>query len=164
MRWINLILYQALWFALVICASRGVPGGAIAAAVVFVAWQVATGPKPAEETRRVLAALVLGTVVDGVPALLGWWHYASPSPALPAGGAPLWILALWACFATTIDRSLRVVRGRPWLAAALGAVGGPMAYLAAAHGWQAVVFTCSPAVYLAWLGVGWALALVVLAR
>jgi hypothetical protein len=164
MRIINFVGYQALWFALVIGASRGTTALPVIAACAFVAMQIPFGSDPMADVRRLIVAVAFGTLVDGVPSLLGWWHYASPSPALPTGGAPLWILALWASFATTIDRSLRVVQSRPWLGVLLGAIGGPLAYEAAARGWQAVVFTCPPALYLGWLGVNWAIAMALLAR
>jgi hypothetical protein len=43
------------------------------------------------------------------------------------------MVALWVLFATTFNASLRWLRGRPLLAMALGAVGGPLAYLAGAQ-------------------------------
>ncbi|UPG96611.1 DUF2878 domain-containing protein [Luteibacter aegosomatissinici] len=164
MRTLNFVGYQALWFALVIGAARGTTGLAITAAVLFIAIQIACGSERLSDLRRLIVALVLGTFVDGVPSLLGWWQYATPWPALPPGGAPLWILALWACFSTTISRSLQFVQGAPWLGALLGAVGGPLAYLAAAHGWQAVHFDVEPVIYIAWLAAAWAIAIPLLAR
>jgi hypothetical protein len=163
MRWFNFIGYQALWFALVVGAAHGAAGFATAAGGVFIVAQAALAERPLDDVRRVATALALGVLIDGIPAWLGWWHYASPSPSLPPGGAPLWILTLWACFAMTIDRSLSFVRARPLIGALLGAVGGPLAYLGAAHGWQAVTFTCPPALYLGWLGTAWALAVPALA-
>ncbi|QWT21534.1 DUF2878 domain-containing protein [Bacillus sp. NP157] len=163
MRWINFILYQALWFALVIGAAHGSTGLALVPAAAFVVWQAATANDPRQDLRRVALAVLAGLVVDGVPALLDWWSYASPAPALPPHGAPLWILALWACFATTIDRSLSFLQGRLWLAAALGAIGGPLAYLGAARGWQAVHLPPSTLLFVGWLAVGWGLAMPLLA-
>lgn len=163
MRWLNFIGYQALWFALVIGASRGYVALPVVAGAVFIAVQAALAKRPFDDARRVAMAIVLGMLIDGIPAWQGWWNYASPSPALPPGGAPLWIITLWACFATTIDRSLRFVRAKPWAGALLGAVGGPLAYLAAARGWQAVEFTCQPVLYLGWLGVAWGVAMPALA-
>ncbi|KJV34869.1 hypothetical protein VI08_09750 [Luteibacter yeojuensis] len=163
MRWLNFLGYQAVWFALVIGAAHGSTVPAMMAGVAFIAIQGVLDPRPWDDARRIALALALGMVIDGIPAWLGWWHYASPSPAVPPGGAPLWILTLWACFATTLDRSLSYVRPRPLIGALLGAVGGPLAYLGAARGWQAVTFTCPPALYLGWLGTAWALAIPALA-
>ena len=107
--------------------------------------------------RLLITALLIGAVVDGMAAATGWLRYASPSPACPPGGAPVWILMLWACFATTINRSLSVLRERRWLGALLGGLGAPMAYLAAARGWGAVQLSLWPGA--AWIAASWALAL-----
>lgn len=159
--WSNLLGYQLVWFLLVTGASSGNPWPALLAGTLFVAWQLGRSPRPHAELRLLAAAVALGMLVDGIAAITGWLHYASPSPALPPHGAPVWILMLWACFSTTINRSLAVVRGRPWLAALFGATGAPLAYLAAARGWHAV--SMSPVPGLLWIGVCWALALPLLA-
>ncbi|SEV92735.1 DUF2878 domain-containing protein [Luteibacter sp. 329MFSha] len=160
----NAIGYQAVWFALVVGAARGDTGWALLAAAVFVAIQVALGGRFVAELKVLGLALLCGLIVDGVPSLAGWWRYASPSPSLPPGGAPVWILALWLCFATTLSRSLSFLRRRRGVAAVLGAIGGPMAYLAAARGWNAVVLPEHPYPAVAWLAVGWAIALPVLSH
>lgn len=159
--WSNLLGYQLVWFLLVTGAADGRLWPALLAGALFVAWQVGTSRHPLSDVRLLGVAVLLGMLVDGVAAATGWLHYASPSPALPPHGAPLWIVVLWACFSTTINRSLAVVRGRPWLAALLGGIGAPLAYLAAARGWHAV--TLSPVTGLLWIGACWALALPVLA-
>jgi hypothetical protein len=109
------------------------------------------------------AALPIGATVVGAPAHAGVLRYAAPSPALPAGGAPLWILGLWLAFAATLQCSLAFLQRRRWLAAAFGAIGAPLAYLGAAHGWQAVVFAAPSWPTLLALAGAWALALPVLA-
>jgi hypothetical protein len=43
---------------------------------------------------------------------------------------PPWITALWIGFATLPRFSLAWLRGKPWLAALLGGVAGPLSYLA----------------------------------
>ena len=42
--------------------------------------------------------------------------------------APPWIVALWLQFATSRETLLASLRDRPWIAAVVGAVGGPLAY------------------------------------
>jgi len=44
-------------------------------------------------------------------------------------------LTLWAAFALTFTQSLTYLQTRPLMAAILGSVGGPLAYLGASHGW-----------------------------
>ena len=67
-----------------------------------------------------------------------------------------WLVILWALFATTLNSSLRVLQSRPWIAAALGAAGGPLAYYAGAS--LGALQFLEPAAMLAALALGWALA------
>lgn len=163
MFWCNLVGYQLVWFLLVSGAAHASLWPAMAGGVAFVSWQVLAAPHPAVELRLLIIALLLGVAIDGVLAYTGWLRYASPSPSVPLDGAPVWILMLWACFATTINRSLAMLRSRPWLAALLGAIGAPMAYVAASRGWGAVQFQAESWRALAWIAAGWAIALPVLA-
>lgn len=164
MKWFNLIGYQVVWFALVIGAAHGAPGWALVAGAAFVIAQVALSHQVASECRLLGMALLFGLVIDGVPAMLGWWRYASPTPAGPPGGAPVWILMLWLSFATTLNRSLSFVRNHVGWAALLGAIGAPLAYLGAARGWGAVLLPQPAYGAMAWLAATWACALPVLAR
>ena len=131
--WANFAGYQLVWFAAVCGASRGRIWPALLAMSVFATWQLAVSESRAADLRLVGTAVLLGSLLDGVLNTSGVLHYVSGSPALPAGGAPLWILALWVAFALTFNHSLRWLTGRPLLCLALGAAGGPVAYLAAAR-------------------------------
>lgn len=157
MFWLNLLGYQLVWFLLVRGAGNGHLAWPLLAGALFVVSQLATATHVGCELRLVATALLIGVAVDGIAAAAGWLRYASPGPACPPGGAPVWILMLWACFATTINRSLSVLRDRRWLAALLGGLGAPMAYVAAAHGWEAVQLSLWPGAM--WIAASWALAL-----
>jgi hypothetical protein len=135
--WLNFIGYQTVWFALVAGAARGHIVWPLVASLAFISWHIVVSTRRALDWRLMGAALGAGLVIDGGLALSGWVRYASASPALPPGGAPVWILALWISFALTLTRSLGWLMRRPAAAIALGAVGGPLAYLGAARGWQA---------------------------
>ncbi len=158
--WANLIGYQLGWFAIVISAARSQPWWGIAAALVFIAVQLSYSTARLADTRTVIAALVCGFLMDGALAATGWLHYASPLLSVPA---PIWILSLWMAFAMTLNHSMLFLRGRPWLAAMLGAVGGPLAYLGAARGFNAVIFVLPAWRAISLLVVGWAISLAVLA-
>jgi len=158
--WANLIGYQLVWFAIVISASRAQPWWGIAAALAFIAAELFHSPTRLADIRAIVAALTCGFLLDGAFAATGWLHYGSPLVSLPA---PIWILALWMAFAMTLNHSMVFLRGKPWRAALLGAVGGPLAYMGAARGFDVLTFA-SPAWHaIAVLAVGWALALAVLA-
>lgn len=159
----NLLGYQLAWFLTVIGAGHGMAWPAVLASTVYVVWQVLASRHPRIELRLLVAALLLGIALDGGFVVSGWVRYATPSPAWPPGGAPVWILALWACFAMTLNGSLRYLQGRLGVAFALGAIGGPLAYLGAARGWQAVSFAAPQWRGLLLVACGWAIAVPLLA-
>jgi hypothetical protein len=161
--WGNLLGYQASWFIAVMAAGRGAWWPGALAALVFVAWQLADATDRPRALRVLAFALVAGIAIDGWLARSGLLGYAAASPALPNGGAPLWILGLWMSFAMTLPRSLAFLHARPAVAALLGAIGAPMAYLGAASGWQAVEFASPEWPGLLVLGGAWALALPLMA-
>lgn len=160
---INMVLFQAGWFACVLGAAHGMPWiGAVAAAAI-VAWHLARANRPARELGLVATALVAGAVFETLLLQSGWVRFETGQ--LLEGVAPYWMVALWAIFATTLNVSLRALRPYPLFAAVLGAVGGPVAYWAGA-GLGAMEFvTTGPA--LTAIGLGWAIlapALVIAAR
>lgn len=162
-RWANFLGYQAVWFAAVIGAGHRLWWPGAAAGLVFVVWQLGVSRQRSADLKLLGVALMLGCTIDGLLAVSGWARHAAPTPALPPGGAPLWILALWASFSLTLNSSLGYLRGYPMIAMVLGAVGGPLAYAGAARGWQALVFEVPAWRGLAWLACGWALAMPLLA-
>lgn len=162
--WANLIGYQVVWFGAVIGAGRGSPWPGVVLAAIFVTGQAWVSRSPRADLRLVAVAFCCGLALDGLLAASGWAQYATPSPALPVAGAPIWILALWAAFAMTFNHSLTYLRDRPALGALLGLIGGPMAYWGAGHAWGAMAF--DPPVWrsLLWLALGWSLAMLLLCR
>lgn len=123
----NFAAFQAGWFACVLGAAERLywVGPAVAAAVLALHLHIA------RERRRewlfLAASLPLGFLVDNLQAALGAIESRSTlAPSL----APLWLLPLWPLFASVFGESMSWLLGRPWLAAAFGAVGAPLSYLA----------------------------------
>ncbi len=114
----------------------------------------------ARERRRELGLLALATVtglaVETWQLQTGTYRLLSGAP--PAGLPPLWLLALWAQFATTFRYSGRSVLARPVPALLFGAVGGPLAFLAGER-LGAVALTTPLWPGLLRLAVGWTAAL-----
>lgn len=156
-RWANFVGYQLVWFAAVCGAARGAYWPAVLAVVLFASWQLAISAQRGPDARLAGVAVLTGVVLDGLLSATGVLHYAAGAPAVPPGGAPLWILALWVSFALTFNHSLRWLVGRPLLCLGLGAAGGPLAYAAAAR--LGAVSFASPTWHgFVCLAVGWALA------
>ncbi|NOT31985.1 MAG: DUF2878 domain-containing protein [Planctomycetes bacterium] len=129
----NFLLFQGAWFVTVAGAARGAVwlGPATFAAVVAVHLLLVS--ERARELRFLLLAGVLGTIADTVLAALGATAYPSSEAAWHLPIVPPWITALWIGFATLPRFSLAWLVRRPGLAALLGAVGGPLSYLAGAR-------------------------------
>lgn len=158
--WANLVGYQLVWFAVVIAAAQQRPWLAVAAALAFAIAQWLVSRERVGDARLVACTVVLGIVFDGALVTCGWLRYASDTPALLA---PVWILALWAAFAMTLNHSLAFLQHRMWLATALGTIGGPLAYLGAARGFDAVAFAAPAWRAMTALALGWGIAMPLLA-
>jgi len=164
---LNAVAYQLVWFATVFGAGRGLWWVGPLAALIFLTLHLVVVLRDDDERRRdlvlVAAAVACGLVIDGVLAGSGAIVFAPAAPALPPEGAPLWMLALWASFALTLRHSLSAVTRRPVLAALLGMIGGPLAYLGAARASGVLSFPEPRVMTLAMLAGGWCLALGLLA-
>ena len=159
----NLVGYQLVWFCTVMSAGRGWVWLGPLAFAVFATWQLAISRHGVADLKLIALGVLLGALIDGTMALTGWSVYSAPAPALPGGGAPIWILTLWASFALTLNESFSYLQKRLWLAAMLGAVGGPAAYLGAWRGWHAVTLIEPTWRGLTALAVGWSVALPLMA-
>ena len=150
---INLAAFQAGWFSCVLGAANGYPLLGPVVVLVVVAVHLVLAAQPRRELVLIVVAAVLGVTFDSALVRSGWLTYANG--IFWAGTAPYWIVAMWLSFATTLNISLRWLRGRAWAALIFGAVGGPISYLAGAR-LGALEFINQGAALTA-LGVGWAL-------
>ncbi|MDR0181943.1 DUF2878 domain-containing protein [Lysobacter sp. UC] len=156
----NFVGFQLAWWACVLGAIHDAAWLGVLAGIAFVALQWLASPQRRVDARLVACAVLLGLLLDGSLAQLGWIDYRGGTAHLPA---PAWIVALWAAFAMTITHSLGWLR--PGMALLLGAIGGPLAYLGAER-MGAVELTSGVQATIA-LAIGWALAtcaLVLVAR
>lgn len=157
---INIAIYQAGWFACVLGAARGRSGLGIALAVLIVCGWLMDAPRPSALAQLVVLTGAVGYCWDSWLSVLGLIHYAAGPLSPPL--APLWILALWLLFSTTLQVSLRWLQSNLLLAAALGALAAPLAYFAAARFGALTLPQLSPA--LGAQAAGWALLLPLLLR
>lgn len=160
---LNVALFQAAWFACVIAAARDHVAWGLAAVGVAVAVHLFLSPTPAAELRWLLIVAGIGLAWDSAVLRTGWIGYSSGT--FSRWLAPSWIVAMWVLFATTLNVSLRWLRGRTALGALFGLVGGPLAFYGGAR--LGAVQLLAPAQSLAMQSVGWAVltpALIRLAR
>ena len=163
--WINIVFYQATWFAAIAGAARGWWWAGPLMLGAFAVWQIAVSDERRADLQLMACAAIVGFAVDTLCVRSGMFTYAAPVPS--PDFAPIWIVALWMSFALTLNHSLAWLKAHPALASVFGAVGAPLAYLAAARGWNALSFAARPALALGALAIAWAIlapALFLLAR
>ena len=156
---INFIGFQIGWFACVIGAAKGQPLLGIICAFLIVAIHLYRNRSYAE-FYIILIAILIGFVWESLLVASGWLSYINTADSEIF--APVWLVAMWALFATTINLSMAWLKGR-WLAAAvMGAVFGPLAFVAGEK-LGAVEFANQSTALMA-LALGWACLMPLLLR
>jgi hypothetical protein len=159
MRLINFVSFYVGWVACVAGAGRGrtMLGPVVVAALL--ALQLLLRPHAAREALLILVVGVLGWTVDTTQALLGVFSFGTTSPV--PWLCPLWLVAVWMMFATTLTASMRWLNGRYAVAALFGAAGGPLSYY---YGLRlgAIEFNTNIVITLVTLAVVWAAVMPVL--
>jgi hypothetical protein len=151
---VNAVVYQCVWFACVLGAASGHRYAGYLAAGAALLWHLWGATRPAQALRLVALAAAIGAVFETLLMASGWARMAPD--ALLWGFTPLWMVALWGSFATTLNVSLRRMRERPLLLAAIAAVGAPLAYQAGVK--LGALQWVEPVPALLFIGAGWALA------
>jgi Protein of unknown function (DUF2878) len=128
--WMTLVAYELVWLAAVAGAGHGLVWPGVAAVGLFAAWRLAVSPCCRIELKLIAVTVLLALTLEGLWVTSGLVVYSAPWP-LP--NAPAWLIALWVAFALTLVPLFGHLHSRPALAALLGAVGGPLAYLGAAR-------------------------------
>ena len=149
---LNFAAFEIGWFACVLGAARhqGRLGLAITALILLGSLVLARRAWPRQLLLLALVALI-GFVWDSALSYAGLTAYPGSffGPLL----APVWIVALWALFAMTLDVSLRWLQGRTVIAMVLGAIAAPLSYYGGAR--LGAVSLPHPAAALWAEGVGW---------
>jgi hypothetical protein len=148
---INFINFQLGWFACALGAAWGAPWVGVAVVLIIVAWHLSRMVAPRRELTLIVAAAVIGALWESLLVALGWIQY--PNGMLIEGTAPVWMIALWMLFATTLNVSLGWLKRSLPLAILFGAIGGPLAYLGGAK-LGALVFVHETTALVA-LAIGW---------
>ena len=155
----NFLLFQAGWFTCVIGgASSDYSWIGIAAVALIIAVHLSQASDIRNESTLIVITMILGTAWDSILVLSGLFTFMNGT--IFTGLVPLWIIAMWALFATTLNVSMKWLKHKYLLAAVFGAVGGPVAYFAG-HRIGAVEFSDTFTVLLA-VGAGWSVIMPVL--
>ncbi|MFZ0791649.1 MAG: DUF2878 domain-containing protein [Chromatiaceae bacterium] len=124
----NVLAFQIGWFACVIGGAKGLPWIGVAITGLIVALHLSLSGAPRREALLLVIVGTIGALWDGLVMRLGFLEY--PSGMILPWLAPVWIIAMWVGFATTLNVSLGWLRGRWYLATLSGAIGGPLAFYA----------------------------------
>lgn len=127
-RTLNFLLYQIGWFACVWGATSSHPSLAIAVAVGLVAVHMGLTTQPISQSKLLMASFAIGLTVDTTLLAIGVCQF--PTDSFVVWLPPVWMSILWIQFATTLRYSLLWISGRYGLAALLGLVCAPLAFLA----------------------------------
>lgn len=162
-RWstlINASLFQATWFACVLGSAKGFLWPAVVCCAGLAAYQLPAARRASSDLLLVAISIVLGLMVDTIWIQSGFLEFTDARPW--SAISPAWILLLWIGFALTINHSLAWINLHPLLPIVLGAIGGPLSYLAGER-LGAVTFTTSVTMLMIYIGLAWAAALGLLA-
>ncbi|WP_435608973.1 DUF2878 domain-containing protein [Pseudomonas knackmussii] len=118
----NALWLQAGWWACVLGAHHpllliGVIGG--------LAVHLAGCPYPRAETAAILRVALCGCALDASLGAMGLFAFGQVL-------LPPWLVLLWLVFASGLRHSLARLRRPLWLAMLVGALAGPLAYIAGA--------------------------------
>ncbi len=160
---VNVVAFKVAWVSTIFGSANEMPFLGPLAVLVAVAIHLWLAHEPRRELMLVLLCGAIGMAWDSVLVTAGWLVY--PTGTFVSGLAPYWILAMWMLFATTLNVAFRWLQTRLTLAAVIGAVFGPLSYIAGSS--AGAVELAEPAPALTALGIAWALlmpGLLVLAR
>ena len=123
----NFMVYEAAWFACIFGVAHGRPSWGTAAVVAAIAWHVAISARPASELALIAILCAIGLVAESLVVAQGNVAYPAGQPV--AWLAPYWMVALWGEFGIALNVTLRWLERKPWLAALLGSVFGPLSFM-----------------------------------
>lgn len=124
----NFFAFEAGWMACVLGAAKGMPWLGLLAVAFIGAIHLRLTVNWAAELKLMGVAVLMGLFFDSLLVSAGWLTY--PNGTFITGMAPYWILAMWALFATTLNLSMVWLKKRLLLAAIMGAIFGPVSYVA----------------------------------
>lgn len=129
----NFLIFQAVWAACVLGAAAGHPwlGAGLGALLLPANLVFVPRGTRAGEVRLWLVVGAIGVALDTAlqsAGLLAYPEVARPSGALWEHLVPPWIAVLWIAVGSMLRGSLSWLHERLGIAAALGALGGPLSF------------------------------------
>lgn len=120
----NAALFQLGWFT---CVLGGNSAWLLVALAILLVHLRLVGHRHSEG-RLLMTVFALGCVLDSALIKFGVFDFGEVGRVIP-----LWLALLWALLGTTLNHCLAWTARPWWLASLLGAIGGPLSYVAGAH-------------------------------
>ncbi|MDX2410752.1 MAG: DUF2878 domain-containing protein [Woeseiaceae bacterium] len=155
---VNFAVFEIAWLSSVIGGAQQMPWIGPIAVLVALVLHLRAARKPVEEALLVIACALIGAGFDSMLVAAGWVTYKAG--LFSEYFAPYWIITMWMLFATTLNVSMRWLRGKPKLAAFFGFYGGPASYIAGQE-LGGIVLVNQVASLIA-LAIGWAVMMPIL--
>ena len=151
MKLINFVLFQFGWFVSVWgAAQQKLPLSMTGVALILLVHIMQASQKK-EATILLFIIMLLGSIFDQLLLITNLVTYENQFVDTLV---PVWIIAMWGLFATTLNLSLSWLKSNRVLAVLFGFIGGPAAYFAAEQ-LNAVQLTNHFSIYA--LALGWAI-------
>ncbi len=117
----NALIFQAGWFVCILWGNLA----AIIFTVPALLFHFSKSSARLADVIAVIIAVALGIIHDSVLIHTGHIVFVE-STIMP----PLWIICLWALLGITLNHSMQWIYSRPLWSGVLGAVSGPLSYVA----------------------------------
>lgn len=150
---LNFIGFQLAWFACVLSAANEKAYVGMIVVLIVLVLQLLLSVNRLRTLSLMLAISFLGASWDSFLTTQSILVFET-GQMLP-GMAPVWIIAMWLSFSTTVSISFRWLYSRYGLSALLGAVSGPLSYQAGAA--LGAVSIPNPIMANVYLALGWGL-------
>ena len=155
---LNFAAAQLGWLGSVVGGAQQMPWIGPLAAVIALTIHFYFAKRPVNEFILIMSCAAIGAVFDSLLVAAGWVQYYSGQ--FSDVMAPYWIITMWMLFATTLNVSLKWLRGKVRLAMIFGLIGGPLAYLGGEK--LGGIDLVNQFAALTALGIGWALMMPIL--
>jgi len=150
----NFVSFQLLWWACVLSAGTGKEDTLLCLIGLLTLLHLHWVEVWEQSLPLILTALT-GCIFDQVVYSMGWVSFDNQSEAISY--IPTWMIGLWLAFACTLNVSMRWLQHQLTLAALLGAIFGPLAYVGAEK--LGAITLPGPTSDLAWIALEWGLVL-----
>jgi hypothetical protein len=150
----NLLSFGIGWFACVVGAANGTPSYGVAVAAMLLALNILVAEDALHEARVIVTVGAIGFAIDTMLASTGILVF-DPRTSNPSWLCPIWLVAIWMMFGSTLTASLAWLAARTAIASIVGAIAGPLSYIAAAK-MGAIAIPASVAPRVATIALTWA--------